>query len=907
MKKHLFLISLLLFSLHTWADTGLHIENLQCANSHNPMGVLQSDLRLNWQIASQKHDVLQTAYRILVSTNSAVTNGNVWDSGKQQSGQSLQVMYGGKPLQPGKTYFWKVIVWTNKDKLPATSAVASWTMGLQAAADWHGAQWVAYEKEPESEHHFLYFHGNGNQKGKGLDVLPLLRKEISLNKPVKRAMMFICGLGQFELSVNGTKTGDHFLDPGWSRFDKQALYVGFDITHQLKTGSNAIGVALGNGFYHIPRERYRKLTGSLGYPKMKCRLIVEYADGTTSNTVSDESWKTAPSPVTFSSIYGGEDYDARLEQSGWNKPGFDAAKWKNAITVDGPAMLTAQLQSPLKVFNKFNAVSVKKVKPGVYLYDFGQNVSGIPAIAVIGKAGASVKIVPGELVDSLGGVNQHPSGTPSYFIYTLKGEGIERWQPQFMYYGFRYLQVEGAVPQGKANAQNLPVITAINSLHTRNAADSVGYFQCSNQLFNKIYQLINWAVKSNMSSVLTDCPHREKLGWLEVPQLLGNSIRYNYDIDQFYRKILQDMRMSQNDNGMIPSVAPQYVQFTPDFIDSPEWGSSSIIIPWYLYQWYGDVSVLRENYQMMKLYAAYLESRSKDHIVSHGLGEWFDVGHYASGYSMNTPQGITGTATYYYDLVILLQTAKLLGNNEDAEKYSKLAADTRESFNKTFFHADTKQYGTGSQAANAMAVFMGLVNNKDKNAVVANIVSDVKKRGNNLTTGEVGYRYLLSVLQDAGYNDLIFAMNNRSDVPGYGYQIAHGATTLMEDWSAVKSLGNNHCMLGHLMGWCYSGLGGIRAAEESIAFNHILIEPEPVGDIKWTKTAYRSPYGLISTDWHKTGKVYTLNVTIPANAIATVKLPLPHHATVTQNGRQISPAKSIAIGSGKYSFVVKSL
>jgi alpha-L-rhamnosidase len=910
MKKYLPLsIVLLLFCLCSCTAQVLHVQNLQCGNTTNPVGINANDIRLSWQITSDKQNVIQTAYRLMVADsreNLTENMADVWDSGKVPSSQSIQVLYKGKKLSAGKIYYWTVTVWTNKNS-SAISNIAIWQTGLFTKADWKGAQWIGYEDMTEKERQVPFMSGNANPKGgNGKDVLPLLRKEVTLNKPVKQATVFISGLGQFELSLNGQKISDHFLDPGWTKYDKQALYVTFDITKQLKQGVNALGVMLGNGFYHIPHERYRKMTGAFGNPKMICRLLVEYQDGSTSNMVSNTDWKAAPGPITFSSEYGGEDYDARLEQANWNSPGFKDAGWKNAITVNGPPLLDAQLAPPLKVFNKFKAVTIKEPKPGVWVYDFGQNASGIPAISVSGQKGNAIKITAAELLDDKGMINQKPSGSPSWFTYTLKGEGIENWQPQFMYYGFKFLQIEGAVPEGQPNPQNLPGIKNLTSLHTRNSAVKVGSFECSNPLFNRIYKLIDWSVKSNMSSVLTDCPHREKLGWLEVPQLLGNSLRYNYDIATFYRKILADIRVSQLANGLITSTVPDYVEFGKDFRDSPEWGSSSVILPWELYQWYGDKSVLSENFDMMKRYVDYLESQSKNHIVTHGLGDWFDIGPNGSGsgYSLNTPQGITGTSTYYYDLTIMAKVASLLGYADDAKKYQQLANETRAAFNAAFFNKDTKQYGTGSQTANAMAVHMGLVEPQYKDAVVSNLVKDIQTKKYKLTAGEVGFKSMLQVLEDAGRSDIIFAMNNRDDVPGYGYQLAHGTTTLMEDWQAIRSLGNNHCMLGHLLGWFYSGLAGIREGKGAIAFNKIDIHPEVVGDITYAKATHQSPYGLIKSEWKKNAKTFELNVEIPVNTKADIYLPVQAGATVLQNGKVITAKAITAIGSGSYKFVI---
>ena len=917
----IFLTVLLLFhSLICNASDGkLTLMDLKCDDKHNPLGIESAHPRLSWIIQATHRDVKQAAYRILVSDDPEMLKqgkGNIWDTGKINAGTSIQVPYAGNTLAPARKYYWQVKIWDNQGQVSDWSASASWQMGLLTMPDWTGAQWIGYDELPKSHRIVPAAHGGGKPEWGALqDTLPILRRAFTVEKPLKQATIYISGLGHFDLHVNGKKIGDHFLDPGWTNYDKAAQYVTFDITEELNDGANALGVMLGNGFYHVPAERYRKLTGTFGHPKMICRLLLEYTDGTVANVISDGTWKAAPSPILFSSIFGGEDYDARLEQAGWDSPAFDDEAWKKAVLVDGPQKLICQSTEPLKVMKTFTPTGINRLGPATWVYDLGQNFSGIPAISVSGKSGDTVRIIPGEILDSTAAVSQRPSGGPSLFTYILNGEGTENWQPQFTYYGFRYLQIEGAVPEGEPNPEGLPVLKRVNGLHTRNAAQTVGEFHCSNALFNDIFQLIDWSIKSNMASVLTDCPHREKLGWLEVAHLLGGSIRYNYDIATFYRKVIRDMQRSQTDDGLVPNIAPEWVVFDPDFRDSPEWGSSSVLLPWYLYQWYGDKEIVQESYPMMKRYVDYLGSKAENHLVSHGLGDWFDIGENGSGsgYSLNTPKGITGTAIYYYDLTILQQAATLLGKQEDAVQYRQLSEQVKAAFNDAFFDEATNQYGTGSQTANAMAVYMKLVDPQHKNAVVENIVRDIRARNNKLTSGEVGFRHLVDVLEAESKSDVLFDMNNRSDVPGYGYQIAHGATTLMEDWTAIKILGNNHCMLGHLMKWFYSGLGGIRPAENSVAFNKIVICPEPVGDVSSAVASYHSPYGLIRTAWTMNEDTFELDVTIPPNTDAVVYLPANAGAKVTQNGKRVSPhraktdlkgKRAISIGSGTYKFLV---
>jgi len=880
---------------------------------------------LSWELRSDRRNVQQTAYQLLVADSPQKLSqhvGNLWDSGKVASGASIQVRYAGGPLQPAKTYFWQVRTWDNQGNSSAWSAVGEWQMGLLSPTDWKGATWIAYDQLPAGRVTVLPVDGKKDTYN-GNNTLPLLRKAFKAQKQPSKATLFISGLGQFEAVVNGKKVGNHFLDPGWTKYDQQAQYVAFDVTGQVKSGPNALGVMLGNGFYYVPpvKERYRKLKSAFGYPKLICRLALEYQDGSREDIISDKSWKTTAGPITFSSIYGGEDYNAALEQAGWAEPKFDDKSWRPVIAVDGPPELLAQQQEPLQTFETFKPQRTTQPQPGKWVYDFGQNASGIVELQVKGHQGDTVRIAPAELLGADKTTSQKNSGRPYYFTYVLKGSGVETWRPRFSYYGFRYAQLTGGVPQGEANPGGRPEVVSLTALHTRNAAASVGEFSCSNELLNKTNTLIDWSIKSNMASVLTDCPHREKLGWLEETHLMGASVRYGYDIATLYRKTIADMRASQLADGLVPEIAPEYVKFEwggDIFRDSPEWGSASIILPWYVYQWYGDRQVLAENYDMMRRYVAYLGTQAQGYIITKGLGDWYDLGPKPPGTSQLTPMGVTGTATYYYDLTILTQIARMLGKADDAAGYEKLGAEVKTAFNSKFFNPQTKQYATGSQAANAMAMYMGLVAPADQAAVVENLVQDIRQHGNALTAGDIGYRYLLRVLEDAGRSDVIFAMNSRTDVPGYGYQLAHGATALTESWAALPTVSNNHLMLGHLQEWLYGGLAGIRPAEGSVAFDKIDIRPEPVGDVTSARASHKSPYGLIVSDWKKTAKTFELTVTIPANTTATIYLPATAANQLTEDNQPLTQYPELKLlgvaqgrariqtGSGTYHFVVSS-
>ncbi|MDB5088786.1 MAG: alpha-L-rhamnosidase [Mucilaginibacter sp.] len=911
-KTYCLFVSILLTSFTVGAQH-LKVINLKCESRVDPLGIDTRTPHLSWELRSDQRNVLQTGYQILVADDPLLLRkdlGNVWNSGRVSSNSSIMNAVKDK-LTAATTYYWKVKVWDNKNNTSSWSQIARWQMGLLERKDWMSAKWIAYQVLPDKDRIVPAIHGNGNLAlGKGKDVLPLLRKNFTVDKPIKKASIFISGLGHFEARINGEKVGDHFLDPGWTNYDKQALYVSFDITSQIKPGANAIGVLLGNGMYYIPRERYRKITGAFGYPKMICRIKLDYQDGTTANLVSDGNWKTASGPITFSSIYGGEDYDARLEQAGWDTPGFDDSNWKNALVIaDGP-QLTAQSASPLKVMDTLATKKISHPNDSSWVYDLGQNASGIPLIVLQGKKGDVVKITPGELLDDNGTVNQQASGAPYYFLYTLKGGGRETWRPLFTYYGFRYLQVEGAIPARELNAAKKSVVLKIEGLHTRNSADKTGDFSCSDQLFNRTYNLINWAIKSNMASILTDCPHREKLGWLEEAHLMGNSIRYNYDVANLFMQEISNIRQAQRANGMIPDIAPEYVVFEGGFVDSPEWGSTGVILPWYVYQWYGNKQVLTDNYEMIRRYVDYLKTRTNNNLIDYGLGDWFDIGPKAPGEAQLTPKALTATAYYYYNLRILSKIARLTGKAEDALKYEQIAKDVKRDFNHAFYNAQTHQYATGSQTANAISVYMALVDPENKQAVVDNIVNDLRAHKNAITAGDIGFRYLLKVLADEGRSDVIFDMNSRSDVPGYGYQLAHGATALTESWQAYRFVSNNHFMLGHLMEWFYNNLAGISQQDSSVASRQIVIRPEPVGNITSAKATFHSPYGNISSSWVKAASSFKLHVEIPPNTSATIYLPTNPGSLVYAGGKMIAKIARqkyfvVHTGSGIFNYLVK--
>ncbi|MCX6332673.1 MAG: family 78 glycoside hydrolase catalytic domain [Bacteroidia bacterium] len=916
----LFILPILLFSCSRGDLSDIYPDELKCNNLTNPSGT-ESVPDFGWIVSSEERGRVQSAYQIILDQdpkNLDPENTVLWNSGKISSDQTSWIPYSGPALEPANKYFWKVRVWDGDGNPSGWSNNGYFITGLCEMKDWGDSKWIGYEDIPDSLllvpgiHKGIKIEGDIATKR---SVVPYFRKDFTINKKVKEAFVFICGLGQYELYLNGSKIGDRFLSPGWTNYQKTCLYNTFDVTENLKKGPNSIGAIVGNGFYNINRERYYKLVITYGAPKLIVNILIRYHDGTEEVVASDEAWRTIPSPVTFASIFGGEDYDARMEQPGWDKPGFNDGKWNQALLVREPGgELKAESDFPLKVLREFDPISIFKPDSGIYVYDFRQNASGIINLKIKGKRDQEIRLSPAELIgpDSL--IAQKASGTPYYFSYTLKGDKEETWTPRFTYYGFRYVQVQGAVPAGKPNPDNLPVITGLRMLHTRNSSPTTGSFRCSDKLFNSIYNLIAWAINSNLASVATDCPHREKLGWLEQTHLMGNSIKYVYDIHNLFNKMINDMIETQLDNGLVPDIAPEYVQFAGGFRDSPEWSSACIILPWDLYEWYGDLEAVKKTYPMMKKYLTYLGTMAQDNILSHGLGDWYDLGPNHPGEAQLTPKSVTATSIYFYDAILLAEMADLTGEKEDAIIYRNLAEEIRIAFNRSFLNPDTKVYSTGSQTAYSMPLFFGMVDDSIKTEVVNNLITAIHENNNALTAGDVGYRYLLRTLEKEGQSQLIYEMNSKTDVPGYGFQLSKGATALTESWAGLVNVSNNHMMLGHLMEWFYSGLAGIQQTHDSKGYKHFLINPGLVGDIMWVDASYRSINGEIFCKWKRESGNFSLEVTIPANTMATIIFPQPDPGKILEGETPIGVSEFIKniqvagektffdIPSGNYSF-----
>ncbi|WP_420147259.1 family 78 glycoside hydrolase catalytic domain [Spirosoma sp.] len=907
-RKLTVLIVILLIAGHT-VNAQIRVVAALCDNRTNPVGIDPRDLFFSWEMYSPKEAVMQSAYQLVIASSKAkLTAGkfDVFSTDVVKSDRSIQVRYSGKALQSAQTYFWKVRVWDTDKKPTDWSATQQFTTGIFTPADWKNARWIGYEEMRDAGRIVPFVHLKmkaGDPRIFKNARSPLLRKEFTTTRNVAKAFLFISGLGHYEASINGRRIGNAFLSPGWTSYDKTILYNTYDITKQLRPGNNAIGVMLGNGFYSISQERYVKGTGTFGNPKLIALLKITYTDGSTEHIITDQSWKATPSPITFNTIYGGEDYDARLERTGWNTTTFSDKTWNDAVLVTTPtSKLLPEIDYPVLFLDSLTPKKRTVVGPNTVVYDFGQNCSGIPRIRVRGKAGQTLKIIPAELLHADGTVNQADGVTPHSYAYTLKGDGEETWQPRFSYFAVRYVQVEGVRVDNNASGQ-LPLVTNLTVLHNRNAAPQNGTFACSNELFNRIYTLTDWAIKSNLQSYITDNPQREKLSWQGEQNFMRTAINYTYNVYNLYRSLIQNMTDAQHENGLVPDIAPEYIQFDGPFVDSPEWGTTAILDSWFLYRFYGDTSVVRKTYPMMTRYADFLESRTVDNLLLYGLGDWLDIGKV-------TPIGVTATAYYYHSITALSQMAELIGKPDDATRYRKLAASIKTAFNKKFFNPDQKTYATGSQTAMAMPLSLGLVEETDRNDVLNKLVTNIQSiDAHRLTAGDVGNRYLIKALYENGHPETLFTMTNRDDVPGYGYLLKKGATALVETWDGKSS--QNQLAMGHILEWFYEGIAGIAQQENSVAFRHLKIRPQPVGDLTWARGSFHSPYGWVKTSWTKTTGRFSYQVEIPVNSRATVYLPAKAGSKIYKNKKIVrdyafeGDTARLELGSGNYVLTVE--
>lgn len=859
-------------------------RNLRVEWLSDPVGLDTRQPRFRWELSAPPgaKDVLPGPFRVIVSSSLAALHtrqGDVWDSGVVRDGALTVTPSVPLDLASHTPYFWAVSTdggWSEPSR---------WVTGV--TGEWQG-KWIAGKPDPVQGPHV---RGQNQVLSAPQDtILPIFRTDFTADTVV-RAVVSIAGLGHFELTANGAPVTDSLLNPGWTEYDRTVFYCTCDVTHLVRAGSNRLGVWLGNGMYNTERVKGRKtkFSQSYGAPKFSLHMTLFMADGSVRRVTSDNHWQVAEGPIVFSSIYGGEDVDARRERTGWDTiADTDTAGWRPALEVAGPkGDLTAQPIPPVRPHRRFDTVKVTEPKPGVFVYDLGENFAGRPEMVVRGPAGTTVRMRPFETLAEDGTVwqrsfNAGPEKGWVEWNYTLAGRGDERFVPRFNYNGFRYLQVE----PGEAE------IVSIAGQFCYTDLPETGRFDCSDPLFVRIHRLIGRAVLSNAYSVLTDCPHREKLGWLEQSQLNALTVFYNRDAVTLYEKMVRDISDTQKPDGMVPGIAPEYVQFlNADGSDaaarnSPEWGGAVVLAPWAAYRQYGDPKILRDAWPAMQLYADYLASRAQDHIIDFGLGDWYDYAPDGKlGASQLTSRALSGTATYFQVLDTCAKIARVLGRPADA--YHRRAAEVRDAFNARFFNPDTGSYDRGSQTANAMPLALGMAPDGQGARVLGALVRAVQASGNGVTAGDVGFHYVVRALSENGRDDVLFDMLSVTDRPSYGYMLAKGATALTEAWNADPTKSLNHFMLGHGEGWLFGAVGGIRVDFADTQGRVITVAPKPVGTLTHADVSHRTVFGEVRSRWQRKDRRIEMEVDIPPGASARIVVP----------GGQVA-----LVGSGRYRF-----
>ena len=818
---------------------------LTCEYRVNPIGIEAKNPAFAWKLSGSQRGLQQSAYQIIVSDETA--EGNLyWDSGKVISDCSVSVYYAGKPLTSRKHLFWKVRVWDVADHCSDWSEPAFFEMGLLEPQDWK-AKWIAAPDET-----------TGMQ----------FRKEWRTEKPVKRARAYISGMGWYELFINGQKCGNRVLTPDRSDFTKRAYYHVYDVTEQLREGANVAGVWLGNGWYNQKDKVNEKLVW-YGYPKLLLQLEICYQDGTEETIVSDDSFRYTTGAMTYNNVYFGERYDARLEKVGWDLPDYDDSDWKFALLTDGPGgRLTEQKSYSDTVCRELKPVKISQPTPGMYVVDFGQNITGWARLQVRGKAGDVVTMRFGEELWPDGKVNYYSTGSnwkQQKDIYILSGRGKETYEPRFTWHGFRYAEVQGY--PGELSFED------ITGVFVHSGVPETGSFSCSNALLNQLQKACQWTMLGGMHcGIPLDSPHRERQGYGGDALIIAEACMYNFDMERFYSAWMDDFADAQKENGFLPHTVP-----CQDGGGGPGWGSAYIIISWLCYRHYGDVRILKDHFENMNRWMEFLATGVENGIVEgegndrECLGEWSTPG------EILIPPRFVNTYIYAYSAQLMAKIAAVLRKEPEQKHYESLERETVDAFNREFLNPVTGQYSIGAQGTEAFAYQLGAVPEdmyqKTADFLAAHIKEDCE---NHLDTGIFGTLYLMKTLVETKNEEIAYDVITGATYPSYGYMLANGATTLWEYWE--KEYGfyqvascHNQPMFGSISGWMYEKIGGIAPAAP--AYKEILIAPKPMGELRFADSKVETMYGTISVDWENTADLFELYVNIPCNTTAKIILP----------------------------------
>ncbi|RYU91000.1 alpha-rhamnosidase [Mucilaginibacter terrigena] len=871
---------------------------LKCEHLSSPIGVDAAHPRLSWQLNDTRQGAVQSAYQVFVAKDSSsllFTKAYSWDSGKIRSSVS-SIIYKGKVLESFTRYYWKVRTWDKNGKLLTDSRTSFFETGMMGMNNWKG-NWISDE-------------GSINTL-----PAPYFRKTFVAAKKIRSARAYIAVGGLYELYINGSKVGNHRLDPMYTRFDRRNLYVSYDVTAQLQSGKNAIGVILGNGWYNhqslavwnFDRAPWRQR------PTFCLDLRITYDDGTTNTIYTDDSWKTHPGPIVFNSIYTGEHYDSRLEIPGWNTANFDDKKWNETMLRAAPSrQIVSQLMAPIRNVEEIAAKSIVKFTDKDYVIDLGRNISGVTRVKLRGDSGTVVKIIHGERLYQVTAtkpgdkaVKGHVdlSNIDVYYrpkddtdpyqtdIVILNGKGEVDFMPKFNYKGFQYVEVLSSNP---IRLQKEDVTGYF--MHSDVAA--VGNISSSNPLIDKLWKATNNSYLSNLFGYPTDCPQREKNGWTGDGHFAVETGLFNFDGITVYEKWMADHRDEQQPNGVLPDIIPTG-GWGYGTANGTDWTSTIAIIPWNLYMFYGDSKPLADNYNNIKAYVNYVTGISPNGLTTFGRGDWVPV-------KSSSSLEYTSSVYYYVDATILAKAAKILGNQADLARYSALAAKIKKAINDKYFNPATCIYGSGVQTELSMALQWKVVPEEYRLKVAQNLAKRVAQDGMHLDVGVLGAKAILNALSDNGQAETAYKLAAQDTYPSWGWWIVNGATTLYENWdiNAARDISLNHMMFGEIGGWLFKGLGGIKPDETQPGFKNVLLQPNFVTGLSYFNASHEGPFGLIKSSWLRDGGKVTYNVVIPANSSATVKLPVDSKAKVFLNGKQVANTQH-KLSAGSYRFEIR--
>ncbi|MGG4145330.1 glycoside hydrolase family 78 protein [Paenibacillus algorifonticola] len=844
----------------------LTIEDCKTEYMTNPLGIEAAKPRLFWKLRSEERTVRQTAYQVLVASSKerlAADDGNCWDSGKTESSESIQVEYGGSLLEAEAECFWKVRVWDNYGRVSAWSEPAFWTIGLLHRAAYRG-KWIGRK------------HDEG---AAGRQPSPHLRRPFALDGKVRRATAYATALGLFELYVNGKRVGDYFA-PGFTDYNVRSQVQAYDIMPLLQEGDNAFGVIIGEGWY----------AGTVGFlgekvygerPFFMMQVNVEYEDGTKQSIATDHTWKVSKGPILYSDFIMGEAYDARLEMAGWSEAGFDDSLWEEPDVRPGyNGMLVASNEPPIKVMKTIRPIQMERTASGSYIFDMGQNMVGWTELRVSGESGTTVTISHAEMLSPDGSLyldNLRVAVQQEH--YTLKGEGLERYEPHFTFHGFRYVELIGFPGE-------VTLDTIVGKVVYSDTPET-GHLETSNAMVNQLFSNIAWGQRGNFLSVPTDCPQRdERLGWTGDAQIFARTASYNMDVARFFNKFMWDMIDCQQPSGAFTDVAPdagwiRYKNWSTRLNwyapDNAGWGDAGVIIPWTLYLMYGDVRILETHYEAMSRWVDYLHATTDELVRPNyaNYGDWLSI-------DADTPNEVLATAYFAYSTKVLGLIAEVLGKEDDVSRLEQLFQGIAAAFRRAFVTEEGRIHGE-TQTVYVLALQFGLLTEELRLKAVRHLTADIAGRGNRLTTGFLGVGYLLPALSDNGRLDVAYQLLTQEAFPSWMYSIKHGATTIWERWDGWTEENGfqtpqmnsfNHYSLGSVGEWMFRYMAGIEADKGAPAFRHAIIRPQPGGGLSFVKSHFASLYGKIEVDWQidKSGE-FQLNVIIPANTTATLYIP----------------------------------